>query len=70
MRKLGRKARSIAVAATASLATIMASGCYEKVIDARGPGAGQYRIEEPDRKRDFIDDWFGEPVQRDGRETR
>lgn len=37
------------------------SGCYRRVVGAKGLGASQYDIEEPYQENSQVDDWiFGE----------
>ena len=33
-------------------------GCYSRVVDARGPGADRYTVEEPYQQDSRLDDWF------------
>lgn len=47
---------AITLVAVASLA-----GCYERVVGARGPGAGAVRVEQPYQSDSQLDRWiFGE----------
>lgn len=33
-------------------------GCYRRVVDARGPGADRYAVEEPYQQNSRLDEWF------------
>ncbi|HMN41448.1 MAG TPA: hypothetical protein PKE29_11430 [Phycisphaerales bacterium] len=58
---------SFAVAVLALLACAAAlPGCYQRVVGAKGLGAGAYDISEPYQENSKVDDWvFGEKQPND-----
>ena len=53
----------------AVMAASVASGCYSRVVSAKGFGADQYQIQEPYQANSKLDDWvFGkQPTQNNSR---
>ena len=47
----------VALAVPAPAALVL-GGCYERVVDARGPGADQYQVSEPYQESSRIDRWI------------
>jgi hypothetical protein len=45
---------------------LVAGGCYQRVVGAKGLGAGAYDISEPYQENSKVDDWvFGEKQPND-----
>lgn len=48
----------------AAACTLLAGGCYERVVRATGPGVGSVRVEEPYQQNYEMDEWlFGTKVK-------
>ncbi len=44
--------------------TLMAGGCYERVVRATGPGVDRVRVEEPYQQNYEVDEWlFGTKIK-------
>ena len=54
--------RLVLPAAAAAMALCSLSGCYERVVSAKGFGADQYNVAEPYQESGKLDEWiFGTP---------
>jgi len=54
-----RKTPSWAVVLVVTLGGLaLLPGCYRRVVDARGPGADRYNVEEPYQQDSRLDAWF------------
>jgi hypothetical protein len=58
-----RRSRIVLVVPCAMLVVLFqgaASGCYSRVISAKGPASDQYQIQQPYQSNSKLDDWvFG-----------
>lgn len=55
------RAASFMVLVVISAGVLTESGCYRRVVAARGMGADQYEVSEPYQENSKVDDWmFGE----------
>lgn len=64
MRTWRTRAAGLAVCGVGLAALSAASGCYSRVVSAKGFGADQYQVSEPYQENSQIDDWmFGDRPQ-------
>lgn len=58
-----RSQRAACCCAALLLAALALTGCYERVVRARGPGAERVRVQDPYQQNYEVDQWlFGEPA--------
>jgi hypothetical protein len=62
---------TVVAAGVALLACAAMSGCYEKIVGARGPGADQYSVSERYQESSTLDNWiWGEDAPREEYRTK
>jgi hypothetical protein len=52
------------------LMCVTAGGCYERVVGARGLGAGAYDVNQPYQENSHLDDWIFGPKPTNDRIVR
>lgn len=63
-----RTARIVLLAAGVTAAATFCSGCYQRVVRAKGLGADNYNVSEPYQESGKIDEWlFGSPGPKNAR---
>lgn len=53
-------ARTSCIILLVVLGLVGSTGCYSKVVRAKGPGASQYKVEQSDRDNPYFSDLFRE----------
>lgn len=56
------KIRRVVVLACCTLGIGMLTGCYERVVSARGIGASQYTVQSSNRSNTALDRWYDDLV--------